>query len=49
VVTLRLLEGRKVLEAAHDLRLTPAHVAVLLHRAKDELRVCMHAQDALAA
>ena len=49
VVTLRLLEGAKGLDAARALDLTPGHVAVLLHRAKENLRMCLQPLDAAAA
>jgi RNA polymerase sigma-70 factor (ECF subfamily) len=41
VVTLRLLEERPGEDVARALGITPGHVAVLLHRAKAALRVCM--------
>jgi RNA polymerase sigma-70 factor (ECF subfamily) len=41
VVTLRLLEEVAGEEAAAALGLSPGHVAVLLHRAKQQLRTCM--------
>jgi RNA polymerase sigma-70 factor (ECF subfamily) len=41
VVTLRLLEERPGEDVAAALGITPGHVAVLLHRAKQALRVCM--------
>jgi len=41
VVTLRLLDGLNGAEAASKLNLTPGHVAVVLHRAKQELRECV--------
>ncbi len=46
VVTLRLVEGLDGAEAALSLGLTPGHVAVLLHRAKDELRECVALAEA---
>jgi RNA polymerase sigma-70 factor (ECF subfamily) len=41
VVTLRLLEEQPGEDVASALGITPAYVAVLLHRAKRELRACM--------
>lgn len=41
VVTLRLLDGVGGVEAARTLKLTPGHVAVVLHRSKEELRDCV--------
>jgi RNA polymerase sigma-70 factor (ECF subfamily) len=41
VVTLRLLEERPGEDVAELLGITPNHAAVLLHRAKSSLRVCM--------
>lgn len=41
VVRLRLLEERAGEDVARELRLTPGHVAVLLHRATGNLRICM--------
>jgi RNA polymerase sigma-70 factor (ECF subfamily) len=41
VVTLRLLEERPGEDVAAALGISPGHVAVLLHRAKRELRACM--------
>jgi RNA polymerase sigma-70 factor (ECF subfamily) len=41
VVTLRLLEEQPGEDVAAALGITPGHVAVLLHRAKQALRVCM--------
>jgi RNA polymerase sigma-70 factor (ECF subfamily) len=41
VVTLRMLEGREGKSVARELKLKPGHVAVLLHRAKSELRECV--------
>lgn len=41
VVTLRMLEEASGAEVARMLELEPGHVAVLLHRAKKELRDCM--------
>ncbi|MCA9599153.1 MAG: sigma-70 family RNA polymerase sigma factor [Myxococcales bacterium] len=43
VVTLRMLEERPGEDVARALGITPGHVAVLLHRAKAALRVCMMA------
>jgi RNA polymerase sigma-70 factor, ECF subfamily len=43
VVTLRLLEEQPGEDVAAALGITPGHVAVLLHRAKQALRVCMTA------
>ncbi len=43
VVTLRMLEERPGEDVARALGITPGHVAVLLHRAKAALRVCMTA------
>jgi RNA polymerase sigma-70 factor (ECF subfamily) len=41
VVTLRVLEELSGDEAARALGVTPAHVAVLLHRARKQLAACM--------
>jgi RNA polymerase sigma-70 factor (ECF subfamily) len=41
VVTLRMLDDRPGEEVARELGLAPGHVAVLLHRAKAYLRLCM--------
>ncbi len=41
VVTLRMLEEKPGEDVAAALGITPGHVAVLLHRAKNALRVCM--------
>jgi RNA polymerase sigma-70 factor (ECF subfamily) len=41
VVTLRMLEEKDAPDVARALRLTPGHVAVLLHRAKANLLSCM--------
>ncbi len=41
VVTLRLLEERSGEDVAESLGLTRGHVDVLVHRAKQALRVCM--------
>ena len=41
VVTLRLLEEQPGEDVASALGITPGYVAVLLHRAKRELRACM--------
>ena len=41
VVTLRMLDDRPGEEVARELGLQPNHVAVLLHRAKAYLRLCM--------
>jgi RNA polymerase sigma-70 factor (ECF subfamily) len=41
VVTLRMLDDRPGEEVARELGLRPGHVAVLLHRAKADLRACM--------
>ena len=49
VVTLRLLEGRGGAEVARTLRLSPGHVAVVLHRAKQELRDCVEAAESMRA
>jgi RNA polymerase sigma-70 factor (ECF subfamily) len=46
VVTLRLLEGLAGADAARKLHLSPGHVAVLLHRAKLELRECLATAEA---
>jgi RNA polymerase sigma-70 factor (ECF subfamily) len=48
VVTLRLLEGMDGAGTARALRLTPGYVAVLLHRAKEELRECVALVEAAA-
>ena len=45
VVTLRLLEDVPGEEAARALGLTPGHIAVLLHRAKERVRHCMECGD----
>ncbi len=45
VVTLRVLEEVSGEQAARELGLTPGHVAVLLHRARKQLELCMqHAE-----
>ena len=41
VVTLRLLQDQPGTEVAELLGLSPGNVAVILHRAKSELRICM--------
>jgi RNA polymerase sigma-70 factor (ECF subfamily) len=41
VVTLRMLDDRPGDDVARELGLRPGHVAVLLHRAKADLRACM--------
>jgi RNA polymerase sigma-70 factor (ECF subfamily) len=41
VVTLRLLQDQPGTEVAELLGLSPGNVAVILHRAKSELRACM--------
>jgi RNA polymerase sigma-70 factor (ECF subfamily) len=41
VVTLRMLEEQPGEDVANALGISPGHVAVLLHRAKRELRACM--------
>jgi RNA polymerase sigma-70 factor, ECF subfamily len=41
VVTLRMLEELSGAEVAAELGLTPGHVAVLLHRAKNDLLRCL--------
>jgi RNA polymerase sigma-70 factor (ECF subfamily) len=41
VVTLRMLDDRPGDDVARELGLRPNHVAVLLHRAKADLRACM--------
>jgi RNA polymerase sigma-70 factor, ECF subfamily len=46
VVTLRLLEDRPGEEVAALLAITPGNVAVLLHRAKLDLRACIHESGA---
>lgn len=46
VVTLRLLEGRDGAEVGRELSLAPGHVAVILHRAKQELRECLATVEA---
>jgi RNA polymerase sigma-70 factor (ECF subfamily) len=43
VVTLRILEELSGAEAARELGLTAGHVAVLLHRAREQLADCMAA------
>jgi RNA polymerase sigma-70 factor (ECF subfamily) len=45
VVTLRLLEDVPGEDVAELLGLTPGHVAVLLHRAKQNLRECMECEE----
>ncbi|QSQ16048.1 RNA polymerase sigma factor [Myxococcus landrumensis] len=49
VVTLRLLEDLPGVRVADLLGTTPGHVAVILHRAKRELRACMAEESAQAA
>ncbi|MDC0740668.1 RNA polymerase sigma factor [Polyangium mundeleinium] len=49
VVTLRMLEEQPGEDVAHALGITPGYVAVLLHRAKMALRVCMTGRDAGAS
>ena len=44
VVTLRMLDDRPGDDVARELGLQPGHVAVLLHRAKADLRACMNAE-----
>ncbi len=41
VVTLRMLEQVSPAEVARELGLTPNHVGVMLHRAKQQLRECI--------
>lgn len=41
VVTLRMIEEFSAAEVARVLGLTPTHVAVVLHRAKANLRRCL--------
>jgi RNA polymerase sigma-70 factor (ECF subfamily) len=41
VVTLRMLEDRPGEDVARELGIEPGHVAVLLHRAKADLRACL--------
>lgn len=41
VVTLRMLEEMSATDVAHTLKLEPAHVAVLLYRAKKQLQHCL--------
>ena len=41
VVTLRMLEELSGTEVARQLGLSPAHIAVVLHRAKEALRRCL--------
>ena len=41
VVTLRMLEELTGTEVARQLGLSPAHIAVVLHRAKEALRQCL--------
>jgi RNA polymerase sigma-70 factor (ECF subfamily) len=41
VVTLRMLDDRPAAAVARELGLAPGHVAVLLHRAKADLRACL--------
>jgi RNA polymerase sigma-70 factor (ECF subfamily) len=45
VVTLRMLDDLPGEDVARELGITPGHVAVLLHRAKADLRACMTGQD----
>jgi RNA polymerase sigma-70 factor (ECF subfamily) len=45
VVTLRMLEEQPGEDVAAALGITPAYVAVVLHRAKSSLRACMTASD----
>jgi RNA polymerase sigma-70 factor (ECF subfamily) len=48
VVTLRMLDDRPGEEVARELGLAPGHVAVLLHRAKAYLRLCMNEDEAVS-
>ena len=41
VVTLRMLDDLQGEDVARELGIQPGHVAVLLHRAKADLRACM--------
>jgi len=41
-----MLEGRDDKSVARELKLQPGHVAVLLHRAKSELRECVNTAQA---
>jgi RNA polymerase sigma-70 factor (ECF subfamily) len=45
VVTLRMLDDLPGEDVARELGIKPGHVAVLLHRAKADLRACMTSQD----
>jgi len=45
VVTLRMLEDRPGEDVARELDLRPGHVAVLLHRAKADLRACLQRDE----
>lgn len=47
VVTLRMLDDRAGEDVARELGLRPGHVAVLLHRAKADLRACLTGSDSL--
>lgn len=41
IVTARLFEGASGAQVAFDLGISPGHVAVLLHRARQRLRTCL--------
>ena len=45
VVTLRMLDDLPGEDVARELGIRPGHVAVLLHRAKADLRACMRDQE----
>lgn len=49
VVTLRMLDDRPGDEVARELGIQPGHVAVLLHRAKADLRACLQDDREVAA
>ena len=49
VVTLRMLDDVPGADVARELGIAPGHVAVLLHRAKADLRACMQRSDEAAA
>src|SRR5882724_11063134 len=49
VVTLRMLDDRPGEDVARELGIQPGHVAVLLHRAKADLRACLQHDREVAA
>jgi RNA polymerase sigma-70 factor (ECF subfamily) len=49
VVTLRMLDDRPGEDVARELGIQPGHVAVLLHRAKADLRACLQDDREVAA